>query len=91
VSESEYKIKKGIRMKKNKHSDEELTTLEETFITGGIVVRTPLKNFEKLVNFIKEELPDSKLVYRKVSVGNLYIHEKKPSCAEACMECAAAR
>jgi len=79
-------------MKKNKHSEEEeVASLEETFITGGIVVRTTLKNFEKLIKFLKEELPESKLVYRKVSIGNLYIREEKPSNAETRAECAIAR
>jgi len=78
-------------MKKNKHSEEEVASLEETFITGGIVVRTTLKNFEKLIKFLKEELPQAKIVYRKVSLGNLYIREEKPSNAEARTEYALAR
>lgn len=77
-------------MKKNKHSEEE-ASLEETFITGGIVVRTTLKNFEKLIRFLKEELPQAKIVYRKVSLGNLYIREEKPSHAEIRTEYAMAR
>jgi len=78
-------------MKKNKQSEEEVASLEETFITGGIVVRTTLKNFEKLIKFLKEELPQAKIVYRKVSLGNLYIREEKPSNAEARTEYAIAR
>jgi len=79
------------RMKKKTRSEEELAPLEATFITGGIIVRATVKNFERVLELLREELPEVKLVYRKISLGNLYIREEKQSNAEAHKECAVAR
>jgi hypothetical protein len=76
---------------KKKRSNEESAPLGDTFVTGALVVRSTLKNFEKILDIIKKDFPEVKLVYRKISLSNLYIREEKQSNAETPREYTIAR
>ncbi|HEY4674951.1 MAG TPA: hypothetical protein VIH48_02725 [Candidatus Bathyarchaeia archaeon] len=76
---------------KKKSSNEESAPLGDTFVTGAIVVRATLKNFDRLLEMIKTDFPEVKLVYRKVSLGNLYVREEKQPSTETPREYAVLR
>ena len=57
---------------KNEDSD-----ILENFFSYGVIIRSPIREVERLVEFIKQ-MPETKIICMNISYGNQYLTTDKP-------------